>query len=126
MSEAVKTPSLTGTVSPMIPVLVCALAICLLAIRWGSHLTLVPNPRDFQRFIEVLKRRPFHIFPGVNTLFNALMQHPQFRSIDFSQLVLARRAGWRPPKERRASGKSSPAARWSRPGSSASRRRTWD
>ncbi|MES2685929.1 MAG: AMP-binding protein, partial [Pseudomonadota bacterium] len=32
-----------------------ALTLCLLAIRWGSHLTLIPNPRDFGQFIEVLK-----------------------------------------------------------------------
>jgi long-chain acyl-CoA synthetase len=70
-----------------------ALTLCLLAIRWGSHLTLVPNPRDFGKFIEVLKKRPFHLFPGVNTLFNALMQHPQFKSIDFSQLCLSQAGG---------------------------------
>jgi acyl-CoA synthetase (AMP-forming)/AMP-acid ligase II len=70
-----------------------ALTLCLLAIRWGAFLTLIPNPRDFGRFIEVLKRRPFHIFPGVNTLFNALMQHPQFKSIDFSQLCLTQAGG---------------------------------
>jgi acyl-CoA synthetase (AMP-forming)/AMP-acid ligase II len=70
-----------------------ALTLCLLAIRWGAYLTLIPNPRDFGRFIEVLKRRPFHLFPGVNTLFNALMQHPQFKSIDFSQLCLTQAGG---------------------------------
>ncbi|MEO7390904.1 MAG: AMP-binding protein [Ramlibacter sp.] len=70
-----------------------ALTLCLLAIRWGSHLTLIPNPRDFGKFIEVLKRRPFHLFPAVNTLFNALLQHPQFKSIDFSQLCLSQAGG---------------------------------
>jgi acyl-CoA synthetase (AMP-forming)/AMP-acid ligase II len=70
-----------------------ALTLCLLAIRWGSHLTLIPNPRDFGRFIEVLKKRPFHLFPAVNTLFNALMQHPQFKAIDFSQLCLTQAGG---------------------------------
>ena len=65
-----------------------ALTLCLLAIRQGSHLTLVPNPRDFGKFIEVLKQRPFHMLPGVNTLFNALMQHPMFKTIDFSSLKL--------------------------------------
>jgi long-chain acyl-CoA synthetase len=70
-----------------------ALTLCLLAIRWGSHLTLVPNPRDFGKFIEVLKKRPFHLFPAVNTLFNALLQHPQFKSIDFSQLCLSQAGG---------------------------------
>ena len=70
-----------------------ALTLCLLAIRWGSHLTLVPNPRDFGKFIEVLKKRPFHLFPAVNTLFNALLHHPQFKSIDFSQLCLSQAGG---------------------------------
>ena len=36
-----------------------ALTLCLLAIRQGSHLTLIPNPRDFDKFIAVLKKRPF-------------------------------------------------------------------
>jgi long-chain acyl-CoA synthetase len=70
-----------------------ALTVCLLAIRWGSYLTLIPNPRDFGKFIEVLKKRPFHLFPAVNTLFNALLQHPQFKSIDFSQLCLSQAGG---------------------------------
>jgi acyl-CoA synthetase (AMP-forming)/AMP-acid ligase II len=60
-----------------------ALTLCLLAIRQGSHLTLVPNPRDFAKFIGVLKQRAFHMLPGVNTLFNALMQHPMFKRSTF-------------------------------------------
>ena len=70
-----------------------ALTLCLLAIRQGSHLTLVPNPRDFGKFIEVLKKRPFHILPGVNTLFNALLQHPMFKTLDFSKLCLTHAGG---------------------------------
>ena len=70
-----------------------ALSLCLLAIRWGSHLTLIPNPRDIGKFVGVLKRRPFHILPAVNTLFNALLQHPQFKSIDFSQLCVTQAGG---------------------------------
>jgi acyl-CoA synthetase (AMP-forming)/AMP-acid ligase II len=70
-----------------------ALTLCLLAIRWGAHLTLVPNPRDIGRFVEVLKKRPFHMLPAVNTLFNALLQHPQFRSVDFSQLCVSQAGG---------------------------------
>ena len=70
-----------------------ALTLCFLAIRQGSHLTLVPNPRDFAKFIETLKKRPFHMLPGVNTLFNALMQHPMFKSIDFSNLCLTQAGG---------------------------------
>jgi acyl-CoA synthetase (AMP-forming)/AMP-acid ligase II len=70
-----------------------ALTLCFLAIRQGSHLTLVPNPRDFAKFIETLKKRPFHMLPGVNTLFNALMQHPMFKSVDFSNLCLTQAGG---------------------------------
>ena len=70
-----------------------ALTLCLLAIRWGSFLTLVPNPRDIGQLIQVLKRRPFHLLPAVNTLFNALLLHPQFKSLDFSQLCVSQAGG---------------------------------
>ncbi len=70
-----------------------ALTLCFLAIRWGSHITLIPNPRDIARFVEVLKRRPFHMLPAVNTLFNALLQHPQFRTVDFSNLCVSQAGG---------------------------------
>ena len=70
-----------------------ALTLGLLAIRWGAMLTLIPNPRDFGGFIETLKKRPFHIMPAVNTLFNALLQHPEFKSVDFSHLCLSQAGG---------------------------------
>jgi long-chain acyl-CoA synthetase len=86
-------PSKTNSIAALPLYHIFALTLCLLAIRWGSHLTLIPNPRDFGKFIEVLKKRPFHLFPAVNTLFNALMQHPQFKSIDFSELCLSQAGG---------------------------------
>jgi long-chain acyl-CoA synthetase len=86
-------PSKTNSIAALPLYHIFALTLCLLAIRWGSHLTLIPNPRDFGKFIEVLKKRPFHLFPAVNTLFNALMQHPQFKSIDFTQLCLSQAGG---------------------------------
>ena len=70
-----------------------ALTLCFLAIRSGAHMTLIPNPRDIGRFVETLKKRPFHMLPAVNTLFNALLQHPQFRSVDFSQLHVSQAGG---------------------------------
>jgi len=70
-----------------------ALTLCLLAIRQGSHLTLIPNPRDIPKFVEVLKKRPFHMLPAVNTLFNALLHNPQFRTLDFSQLCVSQAGG---------------------------------
>jgi long-chain acyl-CoA synthetase len=70
-----------------------ALTLCLLSIRWGSHMTLIPNPRDIGKFIEVLKKRPFQMLPAVNTLFNALLQHPQFKTVDFSKLRISQAGG---------------------------------
>ena len=70
-----------------------ALTLSLLTIRWGAHLTLIPNPRDFGGFIQVLRKRPFHMLPAVNTLFNALLQHPQFKTLDFSNLCVSQAGG---------------------------------
>jgi long-chain acyl-CoA synthetase len=70
-----------------------ALTLSLLSIRWGAHMTLVPNPRDIPQLVQTLKRRPFHVLPAVNTLFNALLQNPQFRQLDFSTLALSQAGG---------------------------------
>ena len=70
-----------------------ALSLAFLSIRWGSFITLIPNPRDIGKFIDTLKKRPFHMLPAVNTLFNALLQHPQFNSLDFSNLCLSQAGG---------------------------------
>ena len=70
-----------------------ALTLSLLAVRWGAHMTLVPNPRDIPAFVETLKKRPFHLLPAVNTLFNALLQNPQFRQLDFSSLLMSQAGG---------------------------------
>jgi long-chain acyl-CoA synthetase len=70
-----------------------ALTLCLLNIRLGAQITLIPNPRDIDRFVEVLKKRPFHMLPAVNTLFNALLQHPNFKSVDFSNLCVSQAGG---------------------------------
>lgn len=70
-----------------------ALTLCLLAIRQGSSMTLIPNPRDIPKFIAELKKRPFHMLPAVNTLFNALLQNPQFKTLDFSHLCVSQAGG---------------------------------
>ncbi|CAN7502230.1 AMP-binding protein [Acidovorax delafieldii] len=70
-----------------------ALTLCLLAIRQGSSLTLIPNPRDIPKFVAELKKRPFHMLPAVNTLFNALLQNPQFKTLDFSHLCVSQAGG---------------------------------
>ncbi|PIT76061.1 AMP-binding protein [Limnohabitans sp. JirII-31] len=70
-----------------------ALTLCLLSIRWGAQITLIPNPRDIDKFVDVLKKRPFHLLPAVNTLFNALLSHPHFQSLDFSSLCVSQAGG---------------------------------
>ena len=70
-----------------------ALTLSLLSIRSGSFMTLIPNPRDIPKFVETLKRRPFHLLPAVNTLFNSLLQNQQFRGLDFSNLVVSQAGG---------------------------------
>ena len=70
-----------------------ALTLLLLSLRQGSSLSLIPNPRDIPKFVEVLRKRPFHTLPAVNTLFNALLQNEKFRSIDFSELAVSQAGG---------------------------------
>jgi long-chain acyl-CoA synthetase len=70
-----------------------ALTLSLLSIRWGAYMTLIPNPRDVDGFVKTLKKRPFHMLPAVNTLFNALLQHPEFKTVDFSTLCVSQAGG---------------------------------
>ncbi len=67
-----------------------ALTACaLLGMRKGGKLILVANPRDIPGFINTLQKYPnIHIFPGVNTLFHALIHHPDFEKIKFSNLLV--------------------------------------
>lgn len=61
------------------------LAMALLSMATGANLRLIPNPRDTTAVIEELKREPFDMFIGVNTLFNSLVDDPNLRSVDFSR-----------------------------------------
>jgi long-chain acyl-CoA synthetase len=54
----------------------------------GSRLLLISNPRHTDLFIKTLKRHPFSVFVGLNTMFNNLMDHHDFADIDFSSLRL--------------------------------------
>uniref|UniRef100_UPI003F69573C AMP-binding protein n=1 Tax=Psychrobacter submarinus TaxID=154108 RepID=UPI003F69573C len=63
--------------------------ICsIVGLTVGQHLTLVTNPRDIDSFIKILAKRPFHLLPGVNTLFQAFVSHSDFRKLDFSECKL--------------------------------------
>ena len=67
-----------------------ALTCCaLLSMSHGGRCLLIPNPRDFPALVAALKGQRFHVFPAVNTLFNALANNEAFRQLDFSSLVLS-------------------------------------
>lgn len=59
-------------------------ANCLTFIKTGCKNILITNPRDIGHFVKTIKRSHFSIFTGVNTLFNGLLHHPQFKDIDFT------------------------------------------
>ena len=67
-----------------------ALTACaLLGMRKGGLLILVPNPRDISGFIKMLIKHPnINIFPGVNTLFHALIHRPEFLHVRLPNLLV--------------------------------------
>ncbi|MCI4053838.1 AMP-binding protein, partial [Klebsiella pneumoniae] len=54
----------------------------------GSKIILITNPRDMKGFIGELKKQRVNVFIGVNTLFNAMVNRPDFAEVDFSELRL--------------------------------------
>jgi long-chain acyl-CoA synthetase len=58
-------------------------------LKWGGTNLLITNPRDLPGFIKELKKVRPVIFPGLNTLFNGLMNQPEFKTLDFSQLQIS-------------------------------------
>ena len=65
-------------------------------MRAGGVCLLIPNPRDIPGFVKELQKYKVHMFPAVNTLFNALLNHPDFGKIDFSRAQDRRSAAaWR-------------------------------
>ncbi|MCL1068808.1 long-chain-fatty-acid--CoA ligase FadD [Shewanella olleyana] len=62
---------------------------CLLFLHKGSKNLLITNPRDLPAFVGELKKYPFTALTGVNTLFNALVNDEDFKSLDFSRLKLS-------------------------------------
>lgn len=77
--------------------LICALPLyhifaltvnALMGMQLGGQNILIPNPRDIPGFVKELGKYPIHIFPGLNTLFNALLNNEDFRKLDFKPLIL--------------------------------------
>jgi len=55
----------------------------------GGENVLITNPRDIPAFVKELAKHKYTIITGVNTLFNALLNHPEFAKLDFSSVKLA-------------------------------------
>ncbi|BCF98488.1 long-chain-fatty-acid--CoA ligase [Paraburkholderia sp. PGU19] len=73
---------------------VFALTVCgLLTIRTGGLGVLIPNPRDIAGMIKSLHGYKITTFPAVNTLYNAMLNHPDFAKLDFSNLLVANAGG---------------------------------
>ena len=62
---------------------------CLVMMFVGGENVLITNPRDIAGFVKELARHKYSMITGVNTLFNALLNHPDFAKLDFSHLKLA-------------------------------------
>ena len=60
----------------------------LMGMQQGANNVLIANPRDIPAFVKELQKVSFNIFPGLNTLFNALLNNEDFRKLDFKSLVL--------------------------------------
>ena len=105
VSEAWLKPAMDDTSkgAPADPVvMVCALPMyhifCLVSCMWlalkvGGHSILIPNPRDADSMIKTLAKHKFNVLPAVNTLFNSLVNHEGFKSLDFSNLRVSNGGG---------------------------------
>lgn len=72
-------------------------------INKGALNVLIPNPRDLPTFVKTMQKFKFNVFPGLNTLFNGLLNNEDFRKLDFSNLRLTLGGGMavqRPVAER--------------------------
>lgn len=86
-----------GKPKPEAPVLICALPLyhiyaltvnALMGMKLGGNNVLIPNPRDIPAFVKELQKYDFHIFPGLNTLFNALLNNEDFCKLPFKSLLV--------------------------------------
>jgi len=64
-------------------------ANCLTFMTLGGENVLITNPRDVPGLVKELARHRFTGLTGVNTLFNALLNNPEFHKLDFSSLQMS-------------------------------------
>jgi long-chain acyl-CoA synthetase len=66
-----------------------ALTVCMMmGMDIGGNNILIPNPRDIPAFVKDITGKKLHLFPGLNTLFNALLNNADFNKLDFSSMLL--------------------------------------
>ena len=71
-----------------------SLTVCsLMATRLGGMNVLIPNPRDMPGFVKDLAKYKINIFPAVNTLYNGLLNNPDFAKLDFSSFKVCNGGG---------------------------------
>ncbi|NND54004.1 MAG: AMP-binding protein [Gammaproteobacteria bacterium] len=66
---------------------------CLTFFEKGSLNVLITDPRDTAGLIKEMSRWPFSVITGVNTLFQSLVRHPDFKELDFSTLKVVSAGG---------------------------------
>ena len=97
-SEAWNAPVMARVPADEQPTSVCALPLyhifaftvnMMLSMRTGGKNILIPNPRDIPAVLKELSKHTFHSFPAVNTLFNALANHPDFDQVNWSNLKVS-------------------------------------
>ncbi len=71
----------------------CLTCNCLLLLHHGGLNVLITNPRDIPAFIGELAKWRFTMITGVNTLYNALLERPQFARLNFSALKMGAAGG---------------------------------
>ena len=97
-SEAWNAPVMKRIPAGEQPTSVCALPLyhifaftvnMMLGLRMGGKTILIPNPRDLPAVLKELSKHTFHSFPAVNTLFNGLSNHPDFNTVNWSNLKVS-------------------------------------
>ena len=97
-SEAWNEPVMKRVPANEQPTSVCALPLyhifaftvnMMLSMRTGGKVILIPNPRDLPAVLKELSKHTFHSFPAVNTLFNGLVNHPDFGKVNWSNLKVS-------------------------------------
>ncbi len=66
---------------------------CFTMLKLGARNVLITNPRDMESFIKDMSNEKVSMITGVNTLFNSLLNQPDFQNLDFSHLRLAMGGG---------------------------------